>query len=212
MARRRLKEIETQLRSGKGQVALPPAPPAALARDPMYVALERELDQIGIDMASRAAERRVVEQQITEAQARVAAMPRREQEYAALTRDYENLKTTYQSLLNKQIQAGMAEDLERKQAGATFTVLDPAEVPKTPVKPDRFKILLVGLVLGVGAGAGGAYLGETLDQSIRTVEELKAAYGLPVLGAIPNLAQEEARVRRRTRRAQMARAPQAARL
>lgn len=212
MTRRRVKEIEAQLRSGKGQVTLPPASAAALARDPMFVALERELDQIGLDLTTQAAERRTLERQIDEARARVAAMPRREQEYAALTRDYENLKSTYQSLLGKRIQAGMAEDLERKQAGATFTVLDPAEAPKTPVKPNRMKILLVGLVLGLGAGTGGAYLGETLDQSIRTVEALKAAYGLPVLGAIPDLAQEEVRVRRRARKAQLTRTPQAARL
>ncbi|HEX7128358.1 MAG TPA: XrtA system polysaccharide chain length determinant [Thermodesulfobacteriota bacterium] len=212
MTRRRIKEIEAQMRNGGGQVSLPPAPAAELARDPMYVALQREFDQIRVDLASRAAERQELERQIQEARALVAAMPRREQEYATLTRDYENLKATYQSLLGKQIQAGMAEDLERKQAGETFTVLDPADVPKRPVKPDRLKILLVGLVLGLGAGAGGVYLGETLDQSVRTVEELKQAYGLPVLGAIPDLAHEEARARRRARRGQPVRAPQAARL
>jgi hypothetical protein len=200
------------MRAGRAQVSLPPAPAAALARDPMYVALDREMDQIAIDLASRSAERQTLEGQIRDARTRVAAMPQREQEYASLTRDYENLKSTYQSLLGKQIQAGMAEDLERKQAGATFTVLDPADVPKSPVKPDRLKILLVGLVLGLGAGAGGAYLGETLDQSVRTVEQLKQAYGLPVLGAIPDLAEEEARVRRRAKRGQVARTPQAARL
>ncbi len=212
MTRRRIKEIEAQMRAGRAQVSLPPAPAAALARDPMYVALDREMDQIAIDLASRTAERQTLEGQIRDARTRVAAMPQREQEYASLTRDYENLKSTYQSLLGKQIQAGMAEDLERKQAGATFTVLDPADVPKSPVKPDRLKILLVGLVLGLGAGAGGAYLGETLDQSVRTVEQLKQAYGLPVLGAIPDLAEEEARVRRRAKRGQVARTPQAARL
>lgn len=212
ITRRRIKEVEAQLRSGRGQVALPPAPPATLARDPMYVALEREMDQISVDLAGRNAERQALEGQIREAQARVAAMPRREQEYAALTRDYENLKQTYQSLLGKRIQAGMAEDLERKQAGATFTVLDPADVPKTPVKPDRMKILLVGLVLGLGAGTGGAYLGETLDQSIRTIEDLKQAYGVPVLGAIPDLEHEEQRRRGRVKRPDLSRAPQAARL
>ncbi len=212
VARRRIKEAEAQLRSGRGQVALPPAPPAALARDPMYLGLQRELEQIGVDMASRAAERQTLERQIQTMQARAASMPRREQEYAALTRDYENLKTTYQSLLGKRIQAGMAEDLERKQASATFTVLDPADVPKTPVKPNRLEILLVGLVLGLGAGTGGAYLAETLDQSIRSVEHLKAMYGLPVLGAVPDLSVDETPARRRARRGGLARAPQPARL
>jgi polysaccharide chain length determinant protein (PEP-CTERM system associated) len=211
MTRRRIAEIRQQLRAGKGQVELPPLSGAALRRDPMYVGLARELDQMGVDLAARAAERQRVEREIQDLQARVASQPRRDAEYTALTRDYENLKETYQSLLNKQLQAGIAEDLERKQAGATFTVLDPAGLPKTPVRPDRGRVVLLGLLLGLAAGGGGAYLGEALDQTIRTMEELRAAYNLPVLGAIPDLNEDEGPARRRARRAYLARTAQPAR-
>ncbi len=205
MTRRRIAEIRAQLKAGKGTVLLPPAPPGTEARDPLVVGLQRELDQIGLDLLARASERQLLDRQIAELQARVAGMPRREQEYATLTRDVSNLRETYNSLLNKKLQAGMAEDLERKQAGATFTVLDPADLPKTPVKPARAKILILGLILGLGAGGGTVYLGETLDQSIRTVDDLKRAYNLPVLGAVPDLAEDESKARRKARRAYLQR-------
>ncbi len=212
MTRQRIAELKRQLETGEGAPDLPPAPRAPVPRDPLIVGLQRELDQIAVDLSTRATERQNLERQIRDVQAKVANLPRREQEYAALTRDLQNLRETYQSLLNKRIQAGMAEELERKQAGATFTVLDPAGLPKSPVKPNRGRIVLLGLVLGLAAGGGGAYLGEVLDQSIRSVEDLKRAYDLPVLGAVPNLAEDETRVRRKARRAYLERVAQAARL
>jgi polysaccharide chain length determinant protein (PEP-CTERM system associated) len=205
MTRQRIAEITTRLAAGKGTLALPPAPRGMEARDPLAVGLRRELDQIRLDLSSGASERQLLDRQIAETRVKVASMPRREQEYAALTRDVSNLRETYTSLLNKKIQAGMAEDLERKQAGATFTVLDPADLPKTPVKPARARILILGLVLGLGAGGGAVYLGETLDQSIRTVDDLKRAYNLPVLGAVPDLAEDESKVRKKARRAYLQR-------
>ncbi|HWP35281.1 MAG TPA: XrtA system polysaccharide chain length determinant [Thermodesulfobacteriota bacterium] len=209
MTRQRIAEIERQL---KGAPRSTPALPDGLALDPVVAGLQRELEQIALDLSSRATERRNLERQVQELEARVAAAPRREQEYAALTRDYQNLKDTYQRLLDKRIQAGMAEELERRQAGATFTVLDPAEVPKRPVKPKRGRIVLLGLVVGLAAGLGCAYLGEAIDQSIRSVEDFKRHYDLPVLGAIPDLALDDAALRRKARRAYLERVVHAARL
>jgi succinoglycan biosynthesis transport protein ExoP len=212
MARRRIAEIEGQLRSGRGSVQLPPLSGAQLPNDPMYVGLKRELDGIAVDLSSRAAERQMLERQLQEATVRVAGLPTRQARWEELTRDLQNARDTYNGLLNKLQQARLGSQVNVKQAGQTFQVLDPADLPKTPVRPNRAKIILVGLVLGLAAGGGGAYLAEMLDQSIRTVEQLKAAYNLPVLGAIPDLAQDEGKARRRARRRYLARQPQAAQL
>jgi len=55
----------------------------------------------------------------------------------ALSRDYEIAKANYKSLLDKRIAAGMATDLERRQQGERFTMIDPAQVPVKPFAPDR---------------------------------------------------------------------------
>jgi uncharacterized protein involved in exopolysaccharide biosynthesis len=61
----------------------------------------------------------------------------REQELTALSRDYEIAKANYKSLLDKRIAADMATDLERRQKGERFTMIDPAQPPVKPFSPDR---------------------------------------------------------------------------
>ncbi len=107
-----------------------------------------------------------------------------------LTRDYDLLKTTYQSLLDKKIQSQMAENLERKQQGEQFKVLDPARLPEKPVWPDLQKILLVGTFIGLGFGMGLAWFRESVHQSFYTVEDLEDYLKLSVIAEIPNLKAE----------------------
>ncbi|MGZ3533937.1 MAG: GumC family protein [Thermodesulfobacteriota bacterium] len=136
-------------------------------------------------------EEKELKQQIAFYQRRIEDTPRREQELALLTRDYDLLKTNYQSLLDKKIQAQMAQNLEHKQQGEQFKILDPARVPEKPVKPDRNKILLIGTVIGLALGLGLTWLRETMDQSFHTVSDVESYLGLPVLATIPSLREEE---------------------
>jgi len=136
-------------------------------------------------------EEKELKQQIASYQRRIEETPRREQELALLTRDYDLVKTNYQSLLDKKIQAQMAQNLEHKQQGEQFKILDPARVPEKPVKPDRNKILLIGAVIGLALGLGLTWLRETMDQSFHTVSDVESYLELPVLATIPNLKEEE---------------------
>ena len=128
--------------------------------------------------------------QISIYQKRIEDTPKREQEIALLTRDYDLLKVNYQSLMEKKIQAQMAENLERKQKGEQFKILDPARVPEKPIKPDRNKILLMGCALGLAMGIGLTWFRESMDQSFHTVSDLEEYLGIPVIAAIPNLIEE----------------------
>jgi polysaccharide chain length determinant protein (PEP-CTERM system associated) len=135
-------------------------------------------------------EEKDVKQQIAFYQRRIEETPRKEQELALLTRDYDLLKTNYQSLLDKKIQAQMAQNLEMRQQGEQFKILDPARQPEKPTKPDRNRILLIGVVLGVVSGIGLAWLRESMDQSFHTVSDVENYLELPVLATIPNLTEE----------------------
>jgi capsular polysaccharide biosynthesis protein len=89
------------------------------------------------------------------------------------------------------MQAQMAENLERKQKGEQFKILDPAVLPEKPIKPDRNKILLIGGLLGIVLGIGLTWFRESLDQSFRTVSDLEDYLGIPVVATIPNLKEEK---------------------
>ncbi len=130
-------------------------------------------------------------EQISVYEKRIEDTPKLEQELALLTRDYDLLKTNYQSLMDKKIQAQMAGNLERKQQGEQFKILDPARVPQKPVKPDRDKTLLIGSIVGLVAGLGLAWFRESLDQSFHAVSDLEDYLGIPVIATLPNLKQEK---------------------
>lgn len=119
--------------------------------------LQTELGLASREVDLRTAERKGILNRIAELQARVDALPVREQELTALSRDYEIAKANYKSLLDKRISADMATDLERRQQGERFTMIDPAQQPAKPFSPDRPQLaglacalsLLIAVIAGV---------------------------------------------------------------
>lgn len=136
-------------------------------------------------------EERELKKQINIYQLRIEETPKREQELLLLSRDYDLMKANYQSLMDKKIQSQMAENLERKQQGEQFKILDPARMPEKPIKPERDRILLIGAFIGLVAGLSLAWFRETLDQSFHSEADLEAHLGLPILAIIPNLREQE---------------------
>jgi len=121
-----------------------------------------------------------------EHEGRVARMPEREQELMILLRDYDNMQRNYQSLLDKRLSAKVAENLEKRQKGEQFRIIDPANLPQKPEKPDLVRIMLMGLALGCGLGFGGAFVLEQSKLKFRRAEEAELLLGIPLLAAIPD--------------------------
>ncbi len=128
-----------------------------------------------------------LKQQIGAYQKRIEDTPKREQELMLMTRDYDLLKLNYQSLLDKRMQSQMAENLERRQQGEQFKILDPARIPEKPIKPDFNRILLMGTFLGLASGLGLAWMRSSMDKSFYTVRETEEYLKLPVLAEIADL-------------------------
>ena len=168
---------------------LDPATERLLAR------YEEQLNEGRLEAKRLKTEEDNLKSQIAVYQRRIEETPKREQELAALTRDDDLLRASYLSLLDKKIQAQMAENLERKQEGEQFRVLEPARVPETPIKPDVKKILLIGAFAGLAAGIGLAKIRESLDHSLHTMTDVEVYLGVPVTVGIPNLKEDRRRDR-----------------
>jgi uncharacterized protein involved in exopolysaccharide biosynthesis len=125
-------------------------------------------------------------------QARVENTPMRELAMTSLMRDYENTKEAYQSLLKKSQEAQQAENLERRQKGEQFKVIDPARIPEKPMQGKVLIILLFGFLLGMGSGFGTAFLREQMDRSFRDAEDLEATMEYKVLANIPKIEKKAA--------------------
>jgi protein tyrosine kinase modulator len=139
-----------------------------------------------IRLASRTLETEILEleNQIAFYQNRVESTPKREQELASVQRDYENIQLAYNSLLERKLEADIAVNMEKKQKGEQFQILDSAKLPQRPVEPDMQKIFLIFLAAGFGIGGVIIFLLEHLDTSIRRFEDIESL-GVDLLTTIP---------------------------
>ena len=119
--------------------------------------------------------------------------PKREQELLTLKRDYENMQKSYNSLLDRKIQAEVGVNLEKKQIGEQFRVLDYAKLPNKPVKPDMRKLFMLIIAAAIGIGAGLVFLLGYLDTSFKKTDEVDAHLALPVLATIPRMLEKKDR-------------------
>jgi uncharacterized protein involved in exopolysaccharide biosynthesis len=122
---------------------------------------------------------------VVEYQRRIEAVPGVESEWAVLTRDYETLQASYKALLGKSEASKVALNLENRQIGENFRILDPARIPESPISPNRIQISGIGLALGLALVIGIAGLLEFKDASFRTELDVVSVLAVPVLALIP---------------------------
>ncbi len=163
-----------------------------LRLNPRYKEMESQLIATELEIERLREEEAKVKAQINLYRGRVENTPIREQELALISRDYQNTKETYQTLLKKFQEAQQAENLERRQKGEQFKVIDPARIPEKPFRPDIPKILLFGVLLGMASGFGLAFFREQMDRSFRDAEDLEATLGFKVLTNIPRIEKKAA--------------------
>jgi polysaccharide biosynthesis transport protein len=181
--------------------ATPNAPASRQARDlrlagqnPYVLSLMQQLDQASVEAKASADEITNLNRQIGVYQRRIEMTPKREQELALITRDYETTRDLFRSLLAKRGEADVAADLEQRQKGETFRVIEPATLPERPAGPNRLRLLLVGVALALGAAGVAVILAEQVDTSYRRVDEVRATAGVPVLSTIPRIVTETDRL------------------
>ena len=129
-------------------------------------------------------------------QKRVEDTPKREQELQSIQRDYNNIKASYNSLLARGLEAELAVNMEKKQKGEQFRILDYARLPEKPIKPDVRMLLMLSLLTGFGFGGGLIFLLEFLNPTLRREEQIEEEIGLPILASIPPLEQPGAEKKR----------------
>ena len=147
--------------------------------------LQQELESLNRQIAGKRAEEQRLRNVAAMYQARVEAVPARETELAELTRDYTTLQKLYEDLLSKNEQSKISANLERRQIGEQFKILDRARPAERPFSPNRVRINLFGLLAGLGLGIGLAAFLEYRDSSFRTHDDITTVLALPVLAQIP---------------------------
>ncbi len=155
--------------------------------DPRYKELKNQLMTTSLEIKRFQSESASISAQINKYLGRIEQTPAREQDMAALLREYESTKAAYETLLKKSQEAQQAENLEKRQKGEQFRVIDPARVPEEPFTPDVPKILLIGLLAGLAGGLALAFIREQLDRSFHDAADAELSLGIKVLATIPKI-------------------------
>jgi polysaccharide chain length determinant protein (PEP-CTERM system associated) len=172
----------------------------AVARQTKIQGLQADLNEIDRQMAARQIEAKRLKDNAAALQQRVDAVPGRESEMTELTRDYATLSGQYTSLLAKKEDSKLAANLERRQIGEQFKLIDPARMPEKPASPDRPFINRCGMAAGFAIGLGLIVLLEYRDSSFKNDSEVRDLLELPVLAVVPIMQSESDRRRARVRR------------
>lgn len=174
------------------QVVLPSGQPSLgrrTLRDVDRQQLLNEREEIKIQIVALNSEIIEAERKIVFYQKMVQETPNREQELLSLNRDYQNIKESYDSLLSRKLESDISVNMEKKQKGEQFRILDAANLPQKPSEPDMKKLFILVVGAGLGLGGGLIFLLEYMDSSFRKPEEIDTLLELPVLGTIPRLYQ-----------------------
>jgi len=188
-ARRDVAKLEQQALAQPGSApragaAAPPAPRQAdvRARD-----IQAQIDVLDRRTASNQQEVTRLRVLGDEYARRIASAPVRESELATLTRDTEDTKKLYSSLMQKQKDATLAADLAKATIGERYRIIEPARLPQKASGRSKRDMLAIGLLMALFLSVGLAAVVEYRDSSLRSEEDVRIALRLPVLAMIPRL-------------------------
>jgi polysaccharide chain length determinant protein (PEP-CTERM system associated) len=173
--------------------------PAEAVRARRLRDLRMDLQNLDAQIEEKRVQETRLRGQIADYQSKVDAVPTRESEMVDLTRDYATLQSMYAQLAAKREDSKIAANLERRQIGEQFKVLDPASVPEKPFSPNRVRLNSIGAAIGLVFGLAIVVLLEYRDSTFKTDDEVMRCLNMPVLAVVPIMV-SPADLRRQVRR------------
>jgi len=126
---------------------------------------------------------------LEEVKEEVAVIQDRGIQYNILKREVDTTRQLYDDILQRLKEVGVATAVEANN----ISVVDRAQKPEFPFKPNHRRNILLAMILGLFGGIGLAFLFEHLDDTIKHPEDVERQLGIPVLGVIPVQTKEQYR-------------------
>ena len=148
-------KLENETPVGVAGEPTTPVTPVEAAQQKRILDFKAELAVIDYQLTGNRAEAARLNHLIAEYQAKIDILPTRESELVELTRDYSTMQAAYTNLLVKREDAMLASNLERRQIGEQFKLLDTASIPAAAVQSNAAARrhersgAIAGLVIGL---------------------------------------------------------------
>lgn len=108
-------------------------------------------------------------------------------QYGVLKREAETSRELFGAIVKRIKEQGITQDIKT----VTVWVIEKAEVPASPATPNKFRNILLGLVIGLLGGVGLAFFVDYLDNTVKSAEDIEQRFAVPVLGIIELLDKEK---------------------
>jgi len=177
---------------------------AVKAENPAYISIRAQLSSTTSSLQSLRKSREGIKRRVDEYAGRLERTVEIEPTYLDLSRNREESVRKHMEITSRLLEAEVSKELEIQRKGERFSLIDPPDLPENPEKPNRPVILILGLILALGGGAGSGILFEQLDRSIRGSEQLGKIVGLPPLAVIPYVPNQDDLQRLARRRVRVA--------
>lgn len=130
---------------------------------------------------------RALQAQVDALKSDVLNLRDRSVEYNILQRELDTSRASYDALLERYKEVSITGTVSSNN----ISIVDRAQVPSSPFKPNLAVNLALALVLGLGLGGLTAFVLEALDESLSSPDDVEAKLGVPMLGVIPLLHREQ---------------------
>jgi polysaccharide biosynthesis transport protein len=154
--------------------------------NPQYINLKTQIETTGSQIESLRSERKELQERLAQLSTRLSQTPEVEREFLALARDMDSSRMRFRELRDKQMQAQVAEQLERGRKAERFTLIEPPIFPERPNRPNRPLIFWLGLALSLAGAVGAVVLREALDSTVNSPRDVMRVLQVPVLAVWPS--------------------------
>jgi capsular exopolysaccharide synthesis family protein len=158
------------------------------ARTRLRAEAARAIRGIENDYKATAAKEASITSALEATKAELLDLEQRAIPYDSRRRELEAAKGVLSSLVSRHKETDVAQELKN----TNIRILDSAVIPRSPVRPQKMRDILKGVLLGLGLGLGLAFFLEYLDNTLRTPDDIRRHLGAPLLGVVPELLDKKA--------------------
>lgn len=181
-AQERLRALQERL--DERRVELGPLLEAGASGSEVVTNVRIALAQAEVQLTELRGRERDLMHRIGELQERLDVAPQLEAELAGLTRDYQVLRSQYETLLQRREQMNFEIDRKRQGKQLEFRIIEPPLAPQQPVAPERVRLLILVLMAALGVGAALSFLLHQLRPVFISGQAIYQDLQIPVLGSV----------------------------
>jgi len=153
--------------------------------NPAYIQLLAQLNVAKVERATMKALKNKLAAKLEKYEQGLLKAPQVERQYLEITREYDNTLLKFREVKAKQMEADMAQAMEKDRKAERFSLIEPPIFPEEPFKPNRKAIVFLGFILSLGLAVGFAIVKEALSSVVYGSRAIMAITGAQPLVVIP---------------------------